>query len=270
VCGSEVVRLPGEAAARCSGGLYCSAQRKQALLHFVSRRAMDIEGVGDKLIDLLVEQQLVETPADLFKLDLETLMQLPRMAEKSASNVLASIERGRTTSLERFIYALGIRHVGESTASDLASHFGSLKGLLAANEAELLQVNDVGPVVAASIRRFFDQAHNQQVIEALQASGVKWPEGTPRQTARETAATGRIFVLTGTLPTLSRDQAKQLILAAGGKVTGSVSKKTDFVVAGQEAGSKLADAQALSIRILDESGLQALLLAPKAGDAGEP
>jgi DNA ligase (NAD+) len=269
VCGSEVVRLPGEAAARCSGGLFCSAQRKQALLHFVSRRAMDIEGVGDKLIDLLVEMQLVKTPADLFKLDLETLMQLPRMAEKSASNVLASIERGRNTTLERFIYALGIRQVGESTAGDLASHFGSLGALLDASEEQLLQVKDVGPVVAASIRRFIEEAHNREVIAALQASGVKWPEGLPKQSAQETAASGKTFVLTGTLPTLSRDDARQRIVAAGGKVTGSVSKKTDFVVAGQEAGSKLADAKTLSIRILDEAGLLALLDAPKAGQPGE-
>jgi DNA ligase (NAD+) len=264
VCGSEVVRLPGEAAARCSGGLFCSAQRKQALLHFVSRRAMDIEGVGDKLIDLLVEMQLVKTPADLFKLDLETLMQVPRMAEKSASNVLASIDRGRNTSLERFIYALGIRQVGESTASDLARHFGSLGPLLVAGEEELLKVPDVGPVVAASIRRFFQEAHNLEVINALQASGVKWPDRVPAELARETAASGKTFVLTGTLPTLSRDEAKQRIVAAGGKVSGSVSKKTDFVVAGQEAGSKLADAQALTIKILDESALLTLLAAQKA------
>ena len=269
VCGSEVVRLSGEAAARCSGGLFCSAQRKQALLHFVSRRAMDIEGVGDKLIDLLVEMQLVKTPADLFVLDLETLMKLPRMAEKSASNVLSSIDRSRETSLQRFIYALGIRQVGESTAADLASHFGSFERLLEATEEQLLQVTDVGPVVAASIRGFFEEPHNLTVIDALRASGVKWPEAAAKQSAVETAASGRIFVLTGTLPTLSRDEAKQRIVAAGGKVSGSVSKKTDFVVAGQEAGSKLADAQALSIKILDESSLLALLAAPRADPLSE-
>ena len=269
VCGSEVVRLPGEAAARCSGGLFCSAQRKQALLHFVSRRAMDIEGVGDKLIDLLVEMQLVKTPADLFALDQATLMQVPRMAEKSASNVLASIDRARSTSLERFIYALGIRQVGESTAGDLAGHFGSFPALQGASENELLQVPDVGPVVAASIRGFFEEAHNRDVIEALRAGGVKWPDRSPKQSARETAASGKTFVLTGTLPTLSRDDAKQRIVAAGGKVTGSVSKKTDFVIAGQDAGSKLADAQALSIKILDESSLLALLAAPKVEPSGE-
>jgi DNA ligase (NAD+) len=265
VCGSEVVRLPGEAVARCSGGLFCSAQRKQALLHFVGRRAMDIEGVGDKLIDQLVDGNLVKTPADLFALTSDTLMALPRMAEKSASNVLKSIDRARDTTLERFIYALGIRQVGEATAADLAAHFGALAPLEQAIEDELLKVRDVGPVVAASIRRFFDEEHNRQVIDALRANGVHWQEGAPRQAPVEGAATGKTFVLTGTLPNLSRDDAKALILAAGGKVTGSVSKKTDFVVAGEEAGSKLADAKALSIEILDEASLLKLLDAAPVG-----
>ncbi len=262
VCGSEVVRLPGEAVARCSGGLYCSAQRKQAISHFVSKRAMDIEGVGDKLIDQLVELGMVKTPADLFSLDAQSLMKLPRMAEKSASNVLASIDRARSSTLERFIYALGIRQVGESTARDLALHFGGFDAVAHASAEKLLEVNDVGPVVAASIRRFFEEPHNVAVVEQLRQRGVTWPEGTPQRDPPSGAAQGKTFVLTGTLEHLSRDEAKQRILAAGGKVSGSVSKKTDFVVAGSEAGSKLADAKALSIEILDEASLLALLAAP--------
>ena len=259
VCGSEVVRLPGEAVARCSGELVCSAQRKQAILHFVSRRAMDIEGVGDKLVDQLVDGNIVTTPADLFSLTQEDLASLPRMAEKSAANVIASIDSARNTSLERFIYALGIRQVGEATARDLALHFGTLEALLAASEEELLHVRDVGPVVAASIRRFTLDRRNLEVIKKLRAGGVNWPEGKRRDAPPETAALGRTFVLTGTLPTLSRDEARALILAAGGRVSTSVSKKTDFVVAGDAAGSKLDDAKQLNIVILDEPSLLALL-----------
>jgi DNA ligase (NAD+) len=264
VCDSEVVRLPGEAVARCSGGLFCSAQRKQAIAHFVSKRAIDVEGVGDKLIDQLVESGLVSTPADLFSLDLESVLQLPRMAKKSANNLLASIDKARTTTLERFVYALGIRQVGESTARDLAAHFGRFDAIAAASAEALLEVSDVGPVVAASIRRFFEEPHNLEVVNLLRQRNVTWPEGEPRQAARVTSLTGKTFVLTGTLEHLSRDEAKQRILAAGGKVSGSVSKKTDFVVAGSEAGSKLADAKALSIEILDEASLLALLDAPQA------
>jgi DNA ligase (NAD+) len=259
VCDSEVVRLPGEAVARCSGELFCSAQRKQALLHFVSRRAMDIEGVGDKLVDQLVDENMVSTPADLFRLTQKDLAGLPRMAEKSAANVIAAIDSAKKTTLERFVYALGIRQVGEATARDLALHFGSLKALLAASEAELLLVHDVGPVVAASIRRFTLDPRNLEVIEQLRSRGVIWPEGARREAPPETAALGRTFVLTGTLPTLSRDDARALILAAGGRVSTSVSKKTDFVVAGDAAGSKLDDAKELNIAILDESSFLALL-----------
>jgi DNA ligase (NAD+) len=259
VCGSEVVRLPGEAVARCSGELVCSAQRKQALLHFVSRRAMDIEGVGDKLVDQLVDGNLVTTPADLFTLTHNDLASLPRMAEKSAANVIASIDSARNTTLERFIYALGIRQVGEATARDLALHFGTLEALFAASEEELLQVRDVGPVVAAAIRRFTLDPRNLAVIGKLRSGGVSWPDGKRRDAPPNTAALGRTFVLTGTLPTLSRDEARALILAAGGRVSTSVSKKTDFVVAGDAAGSKLDDAKQLNIVILDEPSFLALL-----------
>jgi DNA ligase (NAD+) len=258
VCGSEVVRLPEEAAARCTGGLYCPAQRKQALLHFASRRAMDIEGLGEKLVDQLVDAELVRTPADLYALDPERLAALERMGEKSAQNLLAALERSKRTTLARFVYALGIRTVGEATARDLAQHFGALEPLMDADETALEEVPDVGPVVAMSIRRFFAERHNRDVIAALRRHGVRWEEG-----ARRPAAAGRLggktFVLTGTLPGLSREQAAALIEARGGKVTGSVSKNTDYVVVGADPGSKLAKAESLGIALLDEDGLKRLL-----------
>ncbi|MDP1644028.1 MAG: NAD-dependent DNA ligase LigA [Thiobacillus sp.] len=257
-CGSHVVRLEGEAAARCTGGLYCPAQRKQALLHFASRRAMDIEGLGDKLVDQLVDRGLVRTPANVYKLNLETLAGLERMAEKSAANLLTAIETSKATTLARFIFALGIRNVGESTARDLALHFGSLDKLIAATEADLLAVRDVGPIVAQSIIQFFAEPHNLGVVEKLRAAGVHWPESTGLQQSAGILA-GKTLVLTGTLPTLTREAAKEKIEAAGGKVAGSVSKKTDYVVAGAEAGSKLAKAQELGVAILDEARLLALL-----------
>jgi DNA ligase (NAD+) len=259
-CGSAIVRLPEEAVARCSGGLVCPAQRKQALLHFASRRALDIEGLGDKLVDQLVDGGIVRTPADLYKLGLAKLAALERMADKSAGNVLAAIEKSKSTTLARFIYALGIRHVGEATARDLASHFGSLDALMNAGEAELVEANDVGPVLAASIAGFFAEPHNRESVEQLRAAGVHWAEGPPRAAqAVHGPLHGRTFVLTGTLPTMSRDDAKALIEEAGGKVSGSVSKKTDYVVAGAEAGSKLAKAEELGIAVLDEAGLQKLI-----------
>ena len=257
-CGSHVIRLEGEAAVRCTGGLYCPAQRKQALLHFASRRAMDIEGLGDKLVDQLVDRELVRTPADVYGLSLETLAGLERMAEKSAANLLAAIETSKATTLARFIFALGIRNVGETTAKDLAKHFGSLDNLIAATEAELLAVRDVGPIVAQSIIQFFAETHNLDVVNKLRAAGVYWTESTGLQQSAGILA-GKTLVLTGTLPTLTRDAAKEKIEAAGGKVAGSVSKKTDYVVAGAEAGSKLAKAQELGVAILDEAGLLALL-----------
>jgi DNA ligase (NAD+) len=258
ICGSLVVREPGEANHRCTGGLFCSAQRKQALLHFAQRRAMDIEGLGDKLVDQLVESGFVHSPADLYQLSRDTIAGLDRMAEKSADNLLAAIEASKTTTLARFIYALGIRHVGESTAKDLAKHFGDLPALLQANEVDFLAVRDVGPVVASSLFTFLCQPHNQEVIQALINSGVNWPSEAPLAQQHQALA-GMTFVLTGTLPTLSRDQAKELIEAAGGKVAGSVSKKTHYVVAGTEAGSKLEKALELGIKVLDESDLLNLL-----------
>ena len=258
VCGSAVVRLPDEAVARCSGGLFCPAQRKQALLHFASRRALDIDGLGEKIVDQLVDGELVHTPADLYRLTLEDLAGLERMAEKSAQNLLDALTRSKATTLERFIYALGIRNVGEATARDLAAHFGALDPLLDADEETLQGVPDVGPVVAASIGGFFRERHNRDVIRALRKAGVTWAEGPPRAAAKGRAA-GKTFVLTGTLPNLTREAATELILSQGGKVSGSVSKKTDYVVAGAEAGAKLAKAEALGVAVLDEEGLRQLL-----------
>jgi DNA ligase (NAD+) len=257
-CGSEVEKPEGEAVARCTGGLFCPAQRKQAIIHFASRKALDIEGLGEKLVDQMVDNAILRTPADIYKLGVLAIANLERMAEKSAANLLDAIAQSRDTTLPRFIYALGIRNVGEATARDLAQHFGNLDALIAADEAALQEVQDVGPVVAASIRHFLDQPHNIEVIEQLRASGVTWPEGEPVR--REALPFhGKTFVLTGTLPSLSRDQAKAMIEAQGGKVAGSVSKKTDYVVAGAEAGSKLAKAQELGLAIIDETQLLELL-----------
>ncbi len=263
VCGSHVVRGEDEAVARCTGGLICPAQRKQALLHFASRRAMDIEGLGDKLVEQLVDGAIVKNPADLYRLGLLALASLERMGEKSAHNLLAAIERSRATTLARFIFALGIRNVGEATARDLARHFGTLDALIAADVDTLQQVPDVGPVVAQCIVEFLAEAHNREIIEQLRAAGVHWEEGEPAAAPAGHLA-GKTFVLTGTLPTLSRDAAKALIEAAGGKVSGSVSKKTDWLVAGADAGSKLDKAQALGVDILDEDGLQRLLVGDPA------
>jgi len=260
-CGSAVVRLPGEAVARCTGGLVCPAQRKQALRHFASRHAMDIEGLGEKLIDQLVDGERVRTPADIYRLQQADLVALDRMADKSAANVIAAIDRSRDATLARFIFALGIRHVGEATARDLAAHFGSLAPLMAASEVELLEVRDVGPVLAESIRDFFAEPHNRDVIDALRKGGVRWTEGPRRRTAAG-PLTGKTFVLTGTLPSLSRDEAKALLEAAGATVAGSVSKKTDYVVAGADAGSKLARAESLGVAIIDEDRMRALLESP--------
>ena len=258
VCGSDVEKPEGEAIARCTGGLFCPAQRKQAIIHFASRKALDIEGLGEKLVDQMVDNAILRTPADIFKLGVLAVANLERMADKSAANLLEAIAVSRNTTLPRFIYALGIRNVGEATARDLARHFGNLDALIAADEAALQEVPDVGPVVAASIRHFLDQPHNVEVMEQLRASGVTWPEGEPIQ--RDALPfNGKTFVLTGTLPGLSRDEAKAMIEAQGGKVAGSVSKKTDYVVAGAEAGSKLAKAQELGLAILDEVQLRELL-----------
>ncbi|KAA3655414.1 MAG: NAD-dependent DNA ligase LigA [Proteobacteria bacterium] len=258
VCGSHAVRGEDEAVARCSGGLFCAAQRTQAIIHFASRKALDIEGLGDKLIEQLVEQGLVKTAADLFSLSVDTLAALERMAQKSAANVVAAIDKSRNTTLQRFIYALGIRNVGESTARDLARHFGGLDALLGADVAALEAVPDVGPIVAKCIVEFFAEPHNRDVIAALRAAGICWEEHEPAQAASGPLA-GKTLVITGTLPSLSRDEARALVEAAGGKVAGSVSKKTDYLVAGEAAGSKLAKAESLGVPVLDEAALHALL-----------
>jgi DNA ligase (NAD+) len=258
-CGSAIVRLEDEAVARCSGGLICPAQRKASLLHFASRRAMDIEGLGDKLVDQLVDGGIVRTPADLYRLGLAKLAALERMAEKSAANVLAAIDRSRETTLARFVFALGIRHVGEVTAKDLARHFGSLAALMAADAPALQGAPDVGPAVAESVSRFFAEPHNREVIAQLRAAGVRWDEGPPARAANGGPFAGKIVVLTGTLSSLTRDEARERIEAAGGRVTGSVSKKTHFVVAGTEAGAKLDRARELGIEVLDEARLRAML-----------
>jgi DNA ligase (NAD+) len=257
VCGSAVEKPEDEAIARCTGGLFCPAQRKRALQHFASRLAMDIEGLGEKLVEQVVDCGLVHTPADLYQLNLEALAGLERMAQKSAANLLAAIEKSKQPTLARFIYALGIRNVGEATARDLARHFGSLQALMAADAAALQLVPDVGPVVAASIARFCTEPHNREVIDALLRAGVAPSEGAG-QVADLTLA-GKTLVLTGTLPTLTREAAKEMIEARGGKVAGSVSKKTHWVVAGEEAGSKLDKARELGVPVLDEAGLRALL-----------
>jgi len=261
ICGSDIERGEGEVEWRCSGGLFCAAQRKQAILHFAGRRAMDVEGLGDKLVDQLVDSGLIRTLPELYKLGIAKLSALERMAEKSAKNLVDGLEKSKQTTLGRFLFALGIRHVGETTAKDLAKHFGKLDRILDASVEQLLEVNDVGPVVAQSIHTFFAQPHNREVVEQLRACGITWEEtdGTADTTPKPLA--GKTFVLTGTLPTLSRDEAKDMIEAAGGKVSGSVSKKTHYVVAGAEAGSKLDKAQELGVTILDEEGLKALLKA---------
>lgn len=258
VCGSAAVREEGEADYRCTGGLFCSAQRKQAMLHFAGRRAVDIEGLGDKLVDQLVDGGVVKTLPDLYRLGLTALASLDRMADKSAQNIVDALETSKQTTLPRFLYGLGIRHVGEATAKALARHFGKLDAIMDATEEQLLQVPDVGPIVAQSIHTFFQQSHNREVVEQLRACGLRWEEGEPSPAAQLPLA-GKTFVLTGTLPTLNRDEAREMLEVAGAKVAGSVSKKTDYVVAGAEAGSKLDKARELGITVLDEAGLRALL-----------
>lgn len=258
VCGSAAIREEGEVDHRCSGGLFCGAQRKQALLHYAQRRAVDIEGLGEKLVDQLVDSGAVHTLPDLYRMGLSALSALDRMAAKSAQNLLASLEASKFTTLARFLFGLGIRHVGEATARDLARHFGTLDSIMQASANELLQVRDVGPVVAQSIRTFFDQPYNREVVEQLRACGVHWTEGAPEARLALPLA-GKTVVLTGALPTLSRDEAKDLLEAAGAKVAGSVSRKTDYVVAGSDAGSKLEKARELGIAVLDEQGLKELL-----------
>jgi len=257
VCGSKVVREEGEAIARCSGGLVCAAQRKQALLHFASRRAMDIDGLGERIVDQLVELELVRTPAELYTLDEVQLAGLERMAEKSAAKLKAAIDKSKQTTLERFVYALGIRNVGERTARDLARYFGSLDRLMQADEETLANIPDIGPIVARSISQFFAEPHNRGVMQKLRKAGVHWREGagTPVRPSEEV----QTFVLTGTLESLTRDQARERIEAKGHKVSSAVSKRTQYVVAGAEPGSKLERARALGVTVLDEREFLELL-----------
>ena len=260
VCGSAVVQEPGEIAFRCTGGLVCAAQLTQSIIHFAHRKALDIEGLGDKLVETLVQRRLVETPADLFRLKFEDLIALDRMGEKSVNNLLAAIDKAKATTLPKFLFGLGIRHVGEATARDLAMQFGSPQKLMQASEDELLQVHDVGPIVARSIRHFFEQTANRQVVCDLMELGLHWPDlGQNGLAHPDHPFAGKTFVLTGTLSNYSRDQAGEMIVARGGKVTGSVSKKTDFLLAGDLAGSKLQKAQSLDVKVLDEEAFTRLL-----------
>ena len=257
-CGSAIRRDEAEAVARCTAGLYCPAQRKQALLHFASRRAMDIDGLGEKIVDQLVDNSLVRTPADLFRIEVTGLAALDRMGDKAAANLVEAIDACRNTTLARFIYALGIRNVGESTARDLAAHFRDLVAVMNAEVPQLLQVADVGPVVAQSVAAFFAEPHNREVVADLLRAGISFaPMAEPEKPAP--GVVGKTFVLTGAMPTLTRDEAKARIEAKGGKVSGSVSKKTHYVVAGEDAGSKLVKAQELGVAVLDEQGLLSLL-----------
>lgn len=259
VCKSKVVRIDDEAVARCTGGLYCEAQRSEALKHFVSRRALDIEGLGSKLIEQLVAMGRIKTPADIFRLEKDELVEMERMGEKSADNLLKSIETSKQTTLSRFLYGLGIREVGEATANALASHYGKLEAIMSASEEDLQTVPDVGPVVASRMQAFFSESHNLDVIRSLKGSGVRWTESEPALIAEDGPLTGKTFVLTGTLAGMTRDEAKDRIQAAGGKVTGTVSKKTDFVVYGDNPGSKLTKAQKLAVETIDQTGLEKLL-----------
>jgi DNA ligase (NAD+) len=257
VCGSEVVREAGEAIARCSGGLYCAAQRKESIKHFASRKAMDIDGLGDKLVEQLVDEKRIEHVDDLYRLGLNDIASLERMGEKSAANLMAALEKSKATTLNRFIYALGIREVGEATALALAQHYGSLDKLLAASEADLQAVSDVGPVVARYVWHFFNEPHNRQIIERLCAAGVHWPD--QQVTATSQSLAGQTFVITGTLTGMTRDEAKAALQARGAKVAGSVSAKTSYVIVGDSPGSKADKAQQLGVKILDEAGLMKLL-----------
>jgi DNA ligase (NAD+) len=259
VCGSAVTREDGEAIARCSGGLFCAAQRAEALKHFVSRKAMDVDGLGGRMIEQLVAIDRVKTPADIYGLEANELAAMERMGDKSAANLVTAIDKSKSTTLARFLYALGIREVGEATAAGLAEHFGKLPAILTASEEELLEVSDVGPVVASRLRSFFDQSHNLTVIRSLQESGVSWADQEPQRATGDGPLSGKVFVLTGTLTDMTRDEAKLLIQKQGGKVTGSVSKKTDFVVYGEKAGSKLTKAQSLGVETLDEANFKRLI-----------
>jgi DNA ligase (NAD+) len=259
VCGSQVLRAEGEAVARCTGGFTCRAQRQEALRHFASRRALDIEGLGDKLVEQLVEREMVRSPADLYDLGVAQLADLERMGEKSAANLVAAIGRSKDTTLPRLLYGLGIREVGEATALALAQHFGTLERLMAADQEQIEQVPDVGPVVAAHVAAFFSSEDHAQVIKTLRDKGVKWPDIERKPPPEALPLAGRTFVLTGTLSGMTREEAQQALVARGAKVSGSVSKKTSYVVAGSDAGSKLVKAHELGVPVLDEAQLRELL-----------
>jgi len=252
VCGSDIEQVEGEAVARCTGGLFCRAQRAESIKHFASRKAMDIDGLGDKLVEQLVEESLIRNPADLYELSAETLAALERMGDKSAHNLIEALQNSKTPTLARFIYALGIREVGEATALNLAQEYGSLESLIKADEESLVEVQDIGPIVAAHIVHFFQQPHNIEVIDALLAAGIK-PQPVAKVAASDSAFAGKTVVITGTLPSMSRDEAKEKLLAAGAKVTGSVSAKTDFLLAGDKAGSKMTRAEKLGVQVIDEA-----------------
>jgi DNA ligase (NAD+) len=262
ICGSDVVRAKGEAVARCSGGLVCSAQRKEALRHFASRRALDIQGLGDRIIDQLVAADTVRTPADLFRLTQDDLAQLDRMGEKSAANLWQAIQRSRETTFPRFLYALGIREVGEATAAALAANFLDIDSLLSASEDDLQEVPDVGPVVAAHVYAFFQQAHNREVISALLRLGVHWPPPQPKATDTTGPLAGQTWVVTGTLSSLTRDEAKERIRAAGGKVSDSVSSRTTYLLCGERPGSKRQKAEQLGVPVVSEEQLAQMLAPP--------
>lgn len=258
VCGSETARFDDEAVTFCTGGLYCEAQRKEAIKHFASRRAMNVDGLGDKLVEQLVDEGLIDTIADLYKLDFERLIQLDRMAEKSAKNLIASLEKSKNTTLARFVFSLGIHSVGETTAQTLANHFTTLENIINADEEKLLAVPDIGPIVAENITTFFKQAHNIEVVEQLLAAGISWPI-IKKKSANEQPLAGKTFVVTGTLESMSRNDAKAALIELGAKVSGSVSKKTDYVVVGENPGSKATKASELGVTILDEKALTKLL-----------
>jgi len=261
VCHSAVEQIEGEAIARCTGGLFCQAQRSQAIKHFASRKAMDIDGLGDKLVEQLVDEELIHTPADLYKLSLDDLVSLDRMAEKSANNLLAALQLSKNPTLARFVYALGIREVGETTAMNLANEFKTLDGIEKASFEQLIEVQDIGPIVAQHIVTFFQQPHNLEVIEQLLSAGISIQDvkSPVSSTNLNSVFAGKILVITGTLPTMSRGEAKDKLLAAGAKVTGSVSAKTDFLLAGDKAGSKLKKAEKLAVRVIDEAEMLDLL-----------
>jgi DNA ligase (NAD+) len=258
VCGSDIERIEGEAVARCSGGLFCAAQQKQAIKHFVSRKALNVDGLGDKLVEQLVDEKLIASPADLFNLTWSQLTCLERMGEKSAQNLLDALEKAKTTTLARFLYALGIREVGETTAANLAKHYLTLEALTLAGVDSLLKVSDVGEIVAKHVYYFFAQQHNRDVIDALLQAGIRWPD--IEVVAQDTLPlAGQTFVLTGTLSQMGRNEAKAALEALGAKVSGSISKKTSYLVAGAAAGSKLTKAESLGVKVLTEDEMIALL-----------